>query len=345
MHSSGFNLSNRSFRVKVLGHSSSEHLLKCGVPQGSILGPILFLLYTSPLGDIVRKYNINFHLYADDTQLYFTFSPSCPNDFNFVKQQIEACVLEIDNWMTCNKLKLNNDKTEILILSNAHRPRPLIESFNFAGFSISASSSARNIGVIFDEVLALDDHILSVCKTCFFHIHNLWKIRRYLSHSACETLVHAFISSKLDFCNSLLYGLPNGSLKKLQHVQNAAARLVTFSRKQEHITPILCNLHWLPVEQRIVFKILLLTFKILNNQAPAYLCDLVDSYVPTRSLRSSSQNLLTKRSYNLKSYGKRAFFYAAPEVWNALPPLIRSSQSTTEFKREVKTWLFKQAFY
>ena len=255
-------LSNRYFRVKVQGHTSLRHPLQCGVPQGSILGPILFLLYTSPLGDIVRKYNINFHLYADDTQLYLTFSPSCPNDLYFVKQQIESCVLEINNWMTYNKLKLNNDKTEILILSNAHRPRPPVDSLNFEGYSIAAKSSARNIGVLFDEALSLDQHIQSVCKSCFLHIHQLWKIRRYLSHNACVTLVHAFISSKLDFCNSLLYGLPKGSLKKLQHVQNAAARLVTFSRNQEHITPILYNLHWLPVEQRIIFKILLLTFKI-----------------------------------------------------------------------------------
>ena len=204
---------------------------------------------------------------------------------------------------------------------------------------------AKLLNRTLNEMLSLNEHILSVCKACFFHIHNLWKIRRYLSHSACVTLVHAFISSKLDFCNSLLYGLPKGSLKKLQHVQNAAARLVTFSRNQEHITPILYNLHWLPVEQRIIFKILLLTFKILNDQAPSYLCDLVETYVPTRSLRSSSQNLLTKRSFNLKSYGKRAFFHAAPELWNALPPFIRSSQSIQQFKSELKTWLFKQAFY
>ena len=338
-------LSDRCFRVKVNGASSSSQLLECGVPQGSILGPILFLLYTAPIGDIMRKCNTNFHLYADDTQLYFTFSTSSSIELDRAKQQIETCVSEIDRWMTSNKLKLNNDKTEILVLTNPRRPRPPIESLEISNSSIALSTSARNIGVIFDESLSLENQILSVCKTCFFHIHNIWKIRKYLSRNACETLVHALISSKLDFCNSLLYGLPNASLKKLQHVQNAAARLVTFSRKQEHITPILCDLHWLPVEQRIVFKILLLTFKILHNQTPSYLFDLVQPYVPSRSLRSKSQNLLTKPNYNLNHYGKRAFSTAAPELWNSLPQNIRSSISLSQFKCEVKTWLFKQAFY
>ena len=337
-------LCERSFRVMVRGCMSSYHSLQYGVPQGSILGPILFLLYISPIGDIIRKYNINFHLYADDTQLYITFSTSSSDELESAKQEIEACVLEIEKWMTYNKLKLSSDKTEIIVLSSAYRPRPLIDSLNISNSRISPSSSVRNIGCILDEKLLLDDHILSVCKSCFFHIHNIWKIRKYLSRSACETFVHAFVSSKLDFCNSLLYGLPKSSLQKLQHVQNAAARLITFTRIQEHITPILYSLHWLPVEQRIVFKILLLTFKVLHNIAPSYLCDLVKSYVPSRSLRSSSSNLLTKQSYHLKTYGKRAFSYVAPELWNVLPPNIRSCDSISLFKRDLKTWLFRQAF-
>lgn len=251
---------------------------------------------------------------------------------------------DIDRWMFNNKLKLNNDKTEIVVLSNAHRPLPSIDHLNISGFDISPSSSSRNIGVIFDEKLSLEAQITSVCKSCFFHIHNIWKIRKFLSFSACETLVHALISSKLDFCNSLLYGLPKSSLQKLQFVQNAAARLVSFSRKTEHITPVLYKLHWLPVEKRIEFKILLLTFKVLHNMAPSYLNDLISSYIPSRSLRSSSSNLLVKKPYNLKSYGKRSFSSAAPELWNALPTDVRICDSLSSFKRKLKTWLFKQAF-
>ena len=204
------------------------------------------------------------------------------------KSKVEACVKDIDLWMIKNKLKFNGDKTELVVLSAAHRPFSSEVSLNILGFDILSSSSARNIGVIFDKKLSLECHITAVCKSCFFHIHNIWKIRKWLSVTACETLVHAFISSKLDFCNSLLYGLPKSSINKLQRVQNAAARLISFSRKRDHITPILYNLHWLPVDQRIEYKILLITFKILNGISPSYLSDLIQPYKPSRSLRSSS---------------------------------------------------------
>lgn len=176
------------------------------------------------------------------------------------------------------------------------------------------------------------------------YIQNIWKIRKYLSFEACETLVHALISSRLDFCNSLLYGLPKSSLQKLQIVQNSAARVISYNRKQDHITPVLYRLHWLPVVYRIEFKILLLAFKALNNAAPSYIADLLKPYIPSRSLRSSSSNLLTKTSFNLKTYGKRAFSNAAPELWNKLPPNIRSCKTISSFKRELKTWLFSRAY-
>ena len=135
-------------------------------------------------------------------------------------------------------------------------------------------------------------------------------IRKYLS-TTTETLVHAFISSKLDHCNSLLNGLPNYQIKKLQHFQNTAARLITLSRKHELITPILLNLHWLQIHYRIMFKILLITYKALNNLASPYIRDLLIPYIPCRQLGSSSKNLLYIPRFNLRSYGARSFSVAA----------------------------------
>ena len=169
----------------------------------------------------------DFHLYADDTQLYITFETSSSDEMELAKFRLESCVSDIDSWMTRNKLKLNTDKTEIAVLSAAHRPRPPIDSLKCCDHNISSSSSVRDIGVIFDDKMSLENQITSICKSCFFHIKNIWKIRKCISLKACETLVHAFISSKLDFCNSLLYGMPRHLIQRLQQVQNAAARLVS----------------------------------------------------------------------------------------------------------------------
>ena len=141
--------------------------------------------------------------------------------------------------------------------------------------SIPPAKSCRNIGVIYDETLLFDKHVSSITKTSFWHLRNIWGIRRHLDNDSLLTLIHAFITSKLDYCNSLLTGLPKYLVKRLQSVQNAAARLVSGLKKYEHISPVLHQLHWLPVEKRIIFKILLMVFKCLHNIAPTYLCDLI----------------------------------------------------------------------
>ena len=157
-------------------------------------------------------------------------------------------------------------------------------------------------------------HVNNVCTSAFYHLCTISRIRKYLSTQTTEILIHAFETSKVDHCNSLLYNVPKNVIKKLQSVQNAAARLITRSRKRHHITPIPLNLHWLPVSERIKFKILLLTFKALHQQSPTYIQDLITRYLPSRSLRSSSTLSLNPVSFNLKTYGSRAFSVSAREL-------------------------------
>ena len=335
-------LQGRQQFVHIKGCDSSYSKLLYGVPQGSVLGPILYLLYTSPLGGILRRHNMLFHFYADDSQIYFSFESATPVDCTSSK--IEACIADVKNWMVSNKLKLNTDKTELLVISSKFRLRPVLLGVIVGNDVVAPSESARNIGVIFDSNLDYKKHVNAICRSCFFHIRNLSRIRKFLSADNIKILVHAFIISRLDNCNSLLYGLPSYLIHKLQLVQNCAARLILYKSKFDRITPLLKELHWLLVQERIVFKILLITYKALNNLSPSYISSLLNRYIPSRSLRSSSKSLLQVPRSNLKSYGDRAFSVCAPKLWNSLPDDIKFSTSITIFKTKLKTHLFRSTF-
>ena len=171
---------------------------------------------------------------------------------------------------------------------------------------IPVTSSARNLGVCFDSHVAMDNQITNVCHALHFHLRNIGAIRKLLSDTAVAQLVHALVSSRLDFCNSLLYGIPDTKLKRLQRMQNIAARIVSRTPKFENITPVLKELHWLPVRYRILFKLLLLMYNCVHGNAPPYLTELLSQYEQARSLRSNTQKLLTMPRTRCKTLGDRA---------------------------------------
>uniref|UniRef100_A0A8C6M380 Reverse transcriptase domain-containing protein n=1 Tax=Nothobranchius furzeri TaxID=105023 RepID=A0A8C6M380_NOTFU len=276
--------SDRFHFVNVHDKSSSYSRVTCGAPQGSVLGPILPML---PTGKIFRQHGINFHCYADDTQLYLSINP----DERDQLVRLQACLEEIKNWMTQNFLLLYQDKTEVLIFGPEIQKRKLFsQSPDLNGIKLFSKNKVRNLGVI-DQDMSFKSHVKQVCRIFFFHLRNIAKIRSILSRSDTEKLVHVFITSRLDYCNSLLSGSPHNSVKSLQLVQNAAARVLMRIKKRDHISPVLASLHWLPVKFRIEFKILL-TYKALNNQAPSHISDLIIPYVPNRALRSQTAGLL-----------------------------------------------------
>ena len=201
------------------------------------------------------------------------------------------------------------------------------------------SNIARNLGVIFDQNLTFKSHISYVAKSVRLQLRNMSFIRKYLSKSAAELLIHSLISSRLDFSNSHLSNLPLKEIAKLQRLQNSAARLLTYTKKYDHITPVLRSLHWLPVEKRISFKILLLMHHILYSSAPAYLQNSISFYRPARNLRSSEKQMLTVPQVK-HSWGNRAFSVVGPKLLNSLPITLRQISSTESFKSSLKTYLF-----
>ena len=189
----------------------------------------------------------------------------------------------------------------------------------------------------------MDSHVHKLCQYAYFHIRNINSIRRSLSGEAAATIVHGLVTSRLDNGNSLLYGISDKSLRRIQCAQNSAARILSRTRKYDHITPILKQLHWLPVRHRIDFKVMLLTWKALNGESPQYLTDLLVPYAPGRSLRSANKNLLSIPRTNTTA-GDKSFSVAAPKLWNSLPLHIRSCTSLNIFKNYLKTYLFSIAY-
>ena len=342
-------LEGRSQRICIKETLSQSFDLKWGVPQGSCLGPLLFTIYSSDLFSLLESHLPTAHAYADDTQLYLSFSPSDGTGELDAVTAIENCIRDIRQWMCVRKLMLNDDKTEFLIVGTRKQlTKVSIDGVRVGDYNISPSPSVRNLGTWFDSHLDMDVHITKTCSSAFYYLYNIRHIRKYLSRSSTETLIHAFITSRLDYCNSLLYGLPKYQLSKLQRVMNASARLVYCAPKSCHITPLLRELHWLPVCYRIEYKIILLTFKVLHGMAPDYLRHLISVLPPSRyNLRRNDDSaaLLTFPTIRTKkTLADRSFSCAAPRLWNLLPTTIRSTSSLDIFKIRLKTFLFNRAF-
>ncbi len=270
---------------------------------------------------------------ASPTQLYLSFQPDDPT----VAARISGCLVDISAWMKEHHLQLNLAKTELLVVPAT----PTLQhdfSIQLGTSIITPSTSVRNLGVIFDDQLTFKEHIAKTARSCRFALHNIRKIRPFLTEHAAQLLVQALVISRLDYCNALLAGLPSNTIKPLQMIQNAAARLVFNEPKRTHVTPLFISLHWLPVAARIKFKTLMLAYRTTTGSAPSYFHSLLRIYIPSRSLRSASERRLVVPSQRGSKSLSRTFSFTIPGWWNNLPT---PAGSLSIFKQQLKTHLFR----
>ena len=287
-------LSGRKQRVLINDHTSDDFHLSCGVPQGSCMGPILFILYISRLYHVIANHLPSAHGYVDDTQLYLLFRPNSRSSQDQAIASVEACISDVRVWLIHNRLLINDSKTEFLVFgSRLQLSNIAIDSITVGDSTIKPVKSVRNLGTWFDSNMSMSIHIGKICSKAFYGLNKIRQLRKFLNPESTKTLVHAYVTSHLDYCNSLPFGVPKYQIDRLQKVLNATARLIFRIPKFDHISPALFHLHWLPVAYRVHFKLLLLVYKSLNNQGPQYIQEYLQPYSVTgHDLRSCNQGLL-----------------------------------------------------
>ena len=333
---------NRLQSVKIKDTFSDKVTLSYGVPQGYVLGPVLFTLYTTPVSAIISSFDINYHLYADDTQIYMSQSVSNAKES---LEKLQHCLISVSAWMTGSKLELNPSKTEFLLIGTKLQREKFLNNFPclLLGQETNPSTSAKNLGVLFDSSLNFRKHISQTCRACFYHIRDLRRIRKNLSLDLAKHIAVALVSSKLDYCNSLFHNMPEKDIARLQRVQNCLARVVTNAPRFSRPVPILKQLHWLPVNFRIHFKICAITFRTLKENQPAYLADLLVRPKCSKYLCSTNSNRFVVPRIKTKA-GSRAFSISGPALWNALPVPIRNAKTILTFRKLLKSHPFDLAF-
>jgi Reverse transcriptase (RNA-dependent DNA polymerase) len=330
-------------QIGTLSYSSAvPTLITCGVPQGSTLGPLLFALFVSPLESLVLSRGEKCHQYADDTQLYIRIISGTD-----LLGALESCADEVAHWFLANGLMVNPSKTEAILFGSSSRLASLMTShpdltFKFAGATVPFVSSLRILGVTLDSNLSFDIHVSKTLANCNTHLRALRHVRSSLTLNAATTIACSLINTRIDYCNSLLYNTSNNNIVKLQILQNNLARCIFRQRRSVSMRPFINRLHWLRINERILYKLSVLSYNVVRMKQPPYLADIIRPQQSARTLRSNLRDLLFVPCRKLEIL-RSSFSYACPTVWNNLSEHVKMSDSIDIFKSRLKTELFTSA--
>ena len=329
---------------------SSSQDLPFSIPQGSCAGAQLFNWYCSSIQDIVGP-PLTIHDFADDHTVGNKFKPGDCSDEARCMDELEKCATDLKIWMNEKRLKMNN-KTEFIIFgSKPQLDKSKTKTLNVNDTEMEHADKIKYLGVLLDQKLNLKQHITSKCQTAMLNIQRIKNIRHLLTQEATEILVLGTVMSHLDYCNSVLVGLPDVDISKMQHIQNIAARMDVLNdvaMKDSNSRSILANLHWLPICRRTEYKILTLVHKCLSSGVPKYLNNLLTEYPYAerrQGLRSQHQERrLVELKTKLKTFAARSFSCAGPKWWNRLPNALKTIEDAQQFKNRLKTYLFKEKY-
>ena len=339
-------LTDRTHYFSLSNHFSAFTHVHSGVPQSSVLGPILFTMYIKPLSAIIDSHSIIHHSFADDLQ--FQMSPP-PDRISELLHSTQTCISDVKAWPTANMLKLNDNKIELTLVTTKRTKHlhSLPNSITMGNAQIPFKKSVKNLGLALDCHLTMNSHVSSIARTCDFELRRLASIRRFLASTATATLVSAIALSRINYCNSLLFGSTHDVTSHLQRIQNYAARVILRLPRSSCITIHLKSLHWLPVKVRSTYKIACLCYHCHSSTAPSYVTDMLHRKpFHTRKTRSSAYTmpLLNRPAHSKATLGVRSLSFASSSVWNSIPNYVRCAPSLSSFNSRLKTYLFRSVY-